>query len=297
MKKSNDIPISDETRRIILLMQQNELTESIIYTRIAAVVKSDREKQMLLKIAAEEKSHEGLWKKYTTQDVRPKAGKVFLYTLLARILGYTFVLKRMEDSEDVAHSAYQKLIGELPEAQLIARDEQKHEQELLGILDEERLRYVGSMVLGLSDALVELTGTLAGLSFALMNNRLVALSGLITGVSATLSMTSSEFLSARSQGHPHPLKSSLYTGGVYLFTVVCLVLPYLLLPVRLWLEALVIDAVIVLVIIFCFTFYISVAKGYSFKKRFVEMAGISFCVAAVSFLIGLTVKRFLDIDI
>jgi VIT1/CCC1 family predicted Fe2+/Mn2+ transporter len=165
------------------------------------------------------------------------------------------------------------------------------------MLDEERLQYVGSMVLGLSDALVELTGTLAGLSFALANNRLVALSGLITGISATLSMTSSEFLSARSEGHAHPLKSSLYTGGVYLFTVVCLVLPYLLLPARAWGTALGIDAAVVLTIIFCFTYYISVAKGYSFKKRFLEMAGISLGVAAVSFVIGLVVKAFLGIDI
>ena len=78
----------------------------------------------------------------------------------------------------------------------IAQDEDRHESQLLGMLDEERLQYVGSMVLGLSDALVELTGTLAGLTFALQNNRLVALSGLITGISATLSMTSSEYLSA-----------------------------------------------------------------------------------------------------
>jgi VIT1/CCC1 family predicted Fe2+/Mn2+ transporter len=259
-------------------------------------VKDERDRQTLLRIAGEEKKHGALWRRYTGRDVPVKRSKVVWYTLLARILGYTFVLKRMESGEDAAHTEYEKLIREVPEAAAIAQDEQKHEQELLDILDEERLQYVGSMVLGLSDALVELTGTLAGLSFALMNNRLVALSGLITGISATLSMTSSEFLSARSGGHPHPLKSSLYTGGVYLFTVVCLVLPYLLLPLRSWAQALLIDAVIVLAIIFCFTYYISVAKNYSFKKRFAEMAGISLGVAAVSFGIGVVVKRFLGID-
>ena len=92
----------------------------------------------------------------------------------------------MEKGEDVAQDKYHLIAVEVSEAGKIAADEQKHEQELLGMLDEERLQYVGPMVLGLSDGLVELTGTLAGPTFALQNNRLVALSGLITGISATL---------------------------------------------------------------------------------------------------------------
>jgi len=67
------------------------------------------------------------------------------------------------------------------------------------------------MVLGLNDALVELTGTLAGLTFALKNTRLIALSGLITGIAATLSMAASEYLSARTeQESSRALKSSVY---------------------------------------------------------------------------------------
>ena len=54
---------------------------------------------------------------------------------------------------------------------------------------------------------------------------------------------------------------------------------------------------IVVLIIFFFTYYISVAKSLPFKKRFIEMAGISLTVAGISFLIGLLVKQFLGIDI
>ena len=122
------------------------------------------------------------------------------------------------------------------------------------MLDEDRLQYVGSMVLGLNDALVELTGTLAGLSFALQNNKLVALSGLITGISATLSMASSEYLSARSEGSTDAYKSALYTGVMYIFAVVFLVLPYLLYPVDQYLAALITMLAIVVIIIFAFTY-------------------------------------------
>lgn len=289
--------MTEATKNILLKMQQNEITEYYVYSKIAKNMKESKNKEILLKIANEEKTHFEIWKRLTGQEKKPNKFKIFCFTTISRLFGFTFALKLMEKGEDNASEKYSKLEQEVPEAKKIAEDEERHEKELLQLLDEERLQYVGSMVLGLSDALVELTGTLAGLTFALQNNKLVALSGLITGIAATLSMTSSEFLSARTEGHPNPLKSSLYTGGVYLFTVICLILPYLLCPKDAFVQALAIMIGIVIVIIFAFTYYISVAKDLSFKKRFTEMAGISLSVAALSFIIGLVVKHFLGVDI
>ena len=82
----------------------------------------------------------------------------------------------------------QQLKKEIPEVSAIIEDEKKHEAELIGMLDEDRLNYVGAMVLGLNDALVELTGTIAGLTFVLANTTMIALAGIITGIAATLSM-------------------------------------------------------------------------------------------------------------
>jgi VIT1/CCC1 family predicted Fe2+/Mn2+ transporter len=144
---------------------------------------------------------------------------------------------------------------------------------------------------------VELTGTIAGLTFALASTRLVALSGIITGVSATLSMAASNYLAQRSDGNPHAFKSSAYTGAAYLVTVALLVLPYLLLPAHAYLAALAIMLAVVILVIVAFNYYISVAKSLSFFRRFGEMAAISLSVAAVSFVIGLLVKRFLGIEI
>lgn len=292
-----DKNISEETKKIIYSMQKNEITEYFIYKNVAKNVKDSKNKEILLKIAEEEKKHALIWQEYTQKTASPKKIKVFWFTLLAKILGYTFALKKMEKGENGASKKYAKLISEVAEAQQIAQDEEKHEKELLDILDEERLQYVGSMVLGLSDALVELSGTLAGLTFALQNNKLVALSGLITGISATLSMTSSEYLAAKSEGHQNPLKSSLYTGSVYLLTVIFLILPYLLCAKDAYVQSITIMLVTVVVIIVAFTYYISVAKDLPFKKRFAEMAGISLSVAVISFAIGLVVKHFLGIDI
>lgn len=190
-----------------------------------------------------------------------------------------------------------ELENDVPEVITIQQEELVHEQKLIVLLDEERLRYVGSMVLGLNDALVEFTGSLAGYTFAMQNNKLISLVGLITGISATLSMTASEFLSARSEGDENAIRAATYTGVAYLMTVILLILPYLLLPIHMYTVALVIMLVLVVVIIAIFNYYIAVAKDLSFKKRFIEMASISLSVAGISFIIGVLVKKFLGVDL
>lgn len=289
--------LSASVRTTLMRMQVNELTESIIYANVAKRVKDKHNREVLQKISGEEAAHALLWETHTHVKAKPKRIKIFRYTLLARVLGFTFALKLMERGEGNASDTYASIASEVPDAELIAHDEDRHEEELLALLDEERLQYVGSMVLGLSDALVELSGTLAGLTFAMQNTRLIALSGLITGISATLSMASSEYLSSRSEGNRNALKSGLYTGGVYLVTVAFLVLPYLLLPTDGYLGALGIMLGTVVLIILAFTYYISVAKDVPFGKRFGEMALISLGVAAISFVIGIVVKKTLGIDI
>lgn len=289
--------LSEKTLAIITGLQQNEVTERHIYLNLAKRVKKESDKATLRRIAGEEAKHAEIWRRYTKKQLKPEWLKVWFYTIISYVLGYTFAIKIMEKGEKVAQSNYADLVEEVPEAEMILKEEAEHEEALISMLDEDRLQYVGSMVLGLNDALVELTGTLAGLSFALQNNRIVALSGLITGISATLSMASSEYLSARSEGNKDAVKSALYTGIMYIFAVVCLVLPYLLYPAGQFLGALLTMLLVVIAIIFAFTYYISVAKDLPFKKRFLEMAGISLSVAVLSFLVGFLVKHLLGIDV
>lgn len=282
---------------IIKKMQQSELTESVIYEKIAQFAKGEENKQTLLRLAREEKAHYQIWKKYTGIDMQPEKGKVFWYTLMARVLGFTFAVKLMERGEENAQEEYAFLAQEVEESIVIRQQEEEHEQALLGMLDEESLQYVGSMVLGLNDALVELTGSLAGFAFALQNTRLIALSGLIVGISATFSMASSEFLAARSEGRSDALKSCTYTGVAYLVTVVLLILPYLLFGVTQYIPALICMLLIVVAIIAGFTYYTSVAQDQPFKSRFLEMAMISIGVAVVSFIVGILAKKFLGVDV
>ena len=290
-------PISPRATEIVLKMQQNELTESVIYEKIARFAKGDENRETLLRLAREERAHYEIWKKYTGVEMKPEKAKVLKFTLIARILGFTFAVKLMEKGEGNAQVEYGLLADEVAESVHIRQQEEEHEHALLAMLDEERLRYVGSMVLGLNDALVELTGSLAGFTFALQNTRLIALSGRIIGISATFSMASSEFLAARSEGRSDAMKSCTYTGIAYLITVVLLILPYLLLGSSQYVAALICMLITVVLIIAGFTFYTSVAQDQPFKSRFLEMALISIGVAVVSFVVGVLAKNLLGVEV
>ena len=289
--------VSEKALAVIKKMQQGELTESVIYEKIAAFAKGEENKQTLLRLAQEEKAHYEIWKKYSGIEMKPQKGKILWFTLIARVLGFTFAVKLMERGEENAQEEYALLAEEVAESVHIRQQEEEHEAALLGMLDEETLQYVGSMVLGLNDALVELTGSLAGFAFALQNNRLIALSGLIVGISATFSMASSEFLAARSEGRSDALKSCSYTGIAYLITVVLRIAPYLLLGSSQYMLALICMLAVVVLIIAGFTYYTSVAQDQPFFSRFGEMAVISISVAVVSFIVGILAKRFLGVDL
>ncbi len=289
--------ISKNAFEIIKRMQQNELTESVIYEEIAKFAKGDENKETLKRLATEEKAHYEIWKNYTKIEMKPQRLKILKYKIIARILGFTFAVKLMENGEGMAQKEYDLLANEIEESKHIKAQEEEHEASLLEMLDEERLKYVGSMVLGMNDALVELTGSLAGFTFAMQNTRLIALSGLIMGISATFSMASSEFLAAKSEGRTDAFKSCTYTGTAYLITVALLILPYLLLGNSQYMIALFAMIAIVILIIAGFTYYISVAQGEKFRPRFLEMTLISVGVAVVSFFVGILAKKFLGVDL
>ena len=89
-------PISPRATEIVLKMQQNELTESVIYEKIARFAKGNENRETLLRLAREERAHYEIWKKYTGVEMKPEKAKVLKFTLIARILGFTFAVKLME---------------------------------------------------------------------------------------------------------------------------------------------------------------------------------------------------------
>ena len=287
--------MNETVKKLIINIQKDEITGYNIYLNLAKQATTPENRKVLENIAAQELSHHDKLRVQTGVEVKPDWAKVKRISLLSRLFGLTFGANLMERGERDAVKVYSQLKSEFPEAERIQAEEARHEVELLSLLEEESLHYAGSIVLGLNDALVELTGTLAGLTFALQNTQLVAVSGLITGIAAALSMSASEFLSTLSEkgSRKQPGKAAIYTGIAYLITVTLLILPYLL--IHNVFISLAVMLVIAVLIILAFTFYSAIVTNESFLKRFGTMAAISLGVALLSFGIGLIVRNVLHV--
>ncbi|HOT63126.1 MAG TPA: VIT1/CCC1 family protein [Treponemataceae bacterium] len=268
-----------------------------MYQRLADRLSDRKNAEVLARMAAEEARHAARWRAVTNKDVGPDRLRVSVFFFIARFLGLTFAIKTLEKGEGQAQVGYGSILDLFPDAKAIIAEEDAHEDALIAMIDEERLKYAGSVVLGLNDALVELTGALAGFTFAFQDSRLIALTGLITGIAASFSMAASEYLSQRSDAESEliPWKSSLYTGVAYIVTVILLVLPFLLLEN--YLLALGLTLSVVVLIIVGFNYYLCTAKDLPFRRHFLEMFVVSMGVTVLSFGVGLAVKHFLGVTI
>jgi len=294
MKKLNDAEIVELKK-----VQQDELVGTEVYGRLAKLVKDPHNAKILKKIAENEKHHANIFKKYTGKALKVSKLRVLFYVLVSRIFGLTFGVKLQERGKEAAQKKYTKMFNAIPEMKEIIEAEEKHEAELINLINAKKLSYMSSVVLGLNDALVELTGALAGFTLSIQNSKIIALMGLITGISASLSLAASEYLSIKSEANPEvqqrAVKSAFHTGIAYIITVIALVIPYFLMIN--YVASLIVTIVIAITIIFIFNFYISVANDYNFKRRFIEMAAISIGVATLSFIIGYLVKTFFGFKI
>ncbi len=208
--------ITPEVHAQLLEHQKNEITEYHIYLNLSKPQILEKPGDSGEKLLHEELRHYHVFKKYTRKDVEPDRFKIWKYYWISRIFGLTFGLKLMENGEERAQKNYEHLLETIPEISTIIEEENKHENALLGLIDEEWLNYICSVVLGLNDALVELTGALAGFTLALQDTKLIALTGSLAGIAAALSMGASEYLSTKAEGTDKtPPGFSLYWGCLY----------------------------------------------------------------------------------
>ncbi len=279
------------------LLQTRELTVQLICRRVAELTTDARNREVLTRIANDEARHYAFWRSRTGGDVEPDRWQVWLYVTIARLLGVVFCLKLLEKQEEAQQMSYGPLVSAYPEAAAILAEEEEHEAEIIRLIKEKRLEYIGSLVLGMNDALIELTGALAGFTLALQKTDLIAMVGLITGLAAAMSMASSQYLSVRSERETdkRPVTAALYTGIAYLVTVLLLIAPFLLIANVWW--ALAVTLSIAVLILFAFSFYESVVNDQRLWRHFGEMAALSLGVTALSFGIGYGVRQIFGVEV
>lgn len=280
-----------------LRQQQNEINDYALYKALAKHESDPHNKEVFEKIAAEEKTHYDFWEEITQKPLRANRFLIRFYIFLATLFGTSFALKLAEDREKGAEAFYLSLFDSYPQAREIYAQEMSHENELIDLLNDKKLLYAGAIVLGMNDALVELTGTLSGIAFAFDKSMVVGVTGAIMGIAASLSMAGSSYLEAKESpvGDIRPGVYAAYTGISYILTTILLVLPFFLLSsITLALASMFLAALAAIIL---YNFYISVAKDQSFSRRTLQMLVITFGVAMISFGIGYGVKHYLGIEI
>lgn len=156
-------------------------------------------------------------------------------------------------------------------------------------------QFTSSLVLGMHDALVEISGTIAGLTFAFTDRKIIIMTASIAAVAASLSMATANYQAQRSEYNPNAFRAALYTGIMYVATSAILILPFAVVPNRFW--ALGMMAIMAVLIIFGFNCSIGFLTRRPFIPRFLEMLGIYAGVSIASFAIGTAAKYFMGITI
>jgi VIT1/CCC1 family predicted Fe2+/Mn2+ transporter len=283
-----------------------ELFAYRLYSTLARRFPDDTSRRMMQQLADQEKGHVDFWLGVTgarPESIRIPRIKYRLLVLASHLLGPAFTVRWLERGEDKAIAAYKGLLadGRLSAEQQesvrkMLSEEEEHEQYLESGIEDERRVYLGAAVLGLNDALVELTGGLTGLASSIADPKLIGFASLVVGVAASMSMAASNFLSVEigEESELKPGRAAAYTGIAYILVVVGLVLPFFLVGDRR--TALAISWASALVIIAAFSYYSSVMQNVRFRRRFGVMLALGLGVAVLSFGIGKVLGALIGIE-
>ncbi len=274
----------------------------MIYSELAKSEKNPKRANILRSLASDEKSHYEFWKRVSKGECKAKINRFELIAvkLLRRVFGLTFTLKLLERGEERAINGYKEFfkeakdIEEKNEISKIIDDESRHERELVGQIDERIVRYMSFVVLGLADAIVEITGVHAGFLGVTDNTIMAGIAGLVVGFSAAISMASAAYLQAKQEvGKRSPTTSAMATGLAYIGAVVALALPYFL--IHHMFKAFSISLSIGVVLIATFNYYSSIVLEKKFLREFVESTGLMLATAFASYFFGDALGRFFGI--
>ncbi len=300
----------------------SELLDYEIYSRLADAEENAELKHLLKKLANTDKRHMHLWGKaasITEPYVASRFArlKISAYLIAERLLGAPFVLMILSKNEISALERYTNAIkGKRLNAEdskrlsLIIKEERENQAEIQekAVKYSSQLSNIKSIVLGLNDGLVEVLAAVAGIAAIASSSVIVALAGIIIGISGTLSMAGGVYLSAKShgllgedevdydvKGNSTPFSEALYTGIYYFIGAFVSVLPFLL--GLSGFEGIITSVILASLVLTTASVLIAVASGTSIRKRVFEMLAISLGAVAITVILGTIARLYFGIVI
>lgn len=270
---------------------RDEYTDYVIYSMLARREKNPERKRILERLAEQEYDHMVFWNNLLGGQCKPRVSRflLFLVVLSRMIFGLMFTLKLLERGEEETIQAYKNYLPILkgPEREgleKIIHDEETHERSLLNQIDEAIIKYMSFIVLGLADAIVEITGVHAGFLGVTSNTIVAGIAGLVVGFSAAISMASAAYLQAKQETHRSPVTSALFTGVAYIGAVAILAAPYFL--THNMVLAFTVSILLAVALIVGFTFYGSIVFEKGFLREFLETTVLMLGTAFAAYLFG-----------
>jgi VIT1/CCC1 family predicted Fe2+/Mn2+ transporter len=280
---------------------RDEYTDGAVYLALSRREKNSVFKKALEELSAGERTHYEFWKTYAPDvTVRVNKLKVYFIVLLRLTLGLTFTMKFLERHEESLHRRYKQIAESIPvvdKARFLAMmaDEENQENLLMGEIHEGRVKYMSFIVLGLADAVVEISGIHAGSLGIYNRTELAGIAGVVAGMAASIAMASAAFAQAK-QGFQGSAKwSAIYTGVSYMITAILLASPYFLTGSMI--GALGTSLVIGVLLVAAMTYYDTIISARAFKRQFGEIAGIILAASLALYIAGTLIRQLLGIVI
>ncbi len=110
----------------LIAAQQTELDAVLLYQELSKLMKTEEEKEILLKMAADEGRHGAILRGITGAELKPKPLMARAVCTMYKILGRRAVFPLMSDFEINSFFTYKKYFTKYPEIAKIASDEIRH---------------------------------------------------------------------------------------------------------------------------------------------------------------------------
>jgi VIT1/CCC1 family predicted Fe2+/Mn2+ transporter len=277
--------------KVARVRMSHEFTDSTLYDRLALTVDKDGSfASVLRQLSATERKHYEFWRRYVpNEEPRLDRIKVYWILLLRYVLGLTFASRYLDRHEASVVKEYKGLEGMIPESDRVpfdemVADEQQHENEFAQKIETSAVRYISFVVLGLADALVEISGIHAGSLGLYDRTEIAGLAGVVAGAAASLAMASAAFAQAKQGFHGSARLSAVYTGVSYFVSAVVLATPYFLTSSMVY--ALGASLSFAVVIVAFVTYYSTVISNRPFLRDFLEIVAIMFGATVALYFFG-----------
>ncbi|MEM0075388.1 MAG: VIT1/CCC1 family protein [Nitrososphaerota archaeon] len=282
---------------------RDELKDKEVYQRLARSFKDKNHmySQIFNELADTEQKHYSFWTKYCpTGKPQPSKFQIWLILFLRYIFGVTFAIKLLESHETKTIEKYKSVSHMIPDEdrskfEEMLSDEVDHEKRFRDQVQSSYIKYISFVILGLADAIVEISGIHAGSLGIYNSTEITGLAGVVAGAAASIAMASAAYAQAKQGFAGSASVSAFFTGISYFVSAVILASPYFL--TKEMVIAIVVSLILGIAIVGTTTYYNSIISETKFLRDFAELVAIMLAATAVLYLFGEGIRIFTGIRI